>query len=166
MKRAMWVQSNVHQQHLKWLSLIFQYCSAVEITEVSGLHWRMYCGMYNMWHKGMDWLYNKFCQSYVHRKAGQQSLCQQQVVTLTWWGSWWSSTEQTCITRQRRVVHLLSVIHSVIHISHVYLYSLWFTSYHWNTHIMYGKLYSQSDGEIPLPSYISLLSFVNEWQPL
>ena len=27
---------------------------------------------------------------------------------------------------------------------------------------MYGKLYSQSDGEIALPSYISLLSFVNE----
>ena len=23
-------------------------------TEVSGLHWRMYCRMYNMWHKGMD----------------------------------------------------------------------------------------------------------------
>ena len=28
---------------------------------------------------------------------------------------------------------------------------------------MYGKLYSQSDGEIVLPSIISLLSFVNEW---
>ena len=28
---------------------------------------------------------------------------------------------------------------------------------------MYWKLYSQSDGEIALPSIISLLSFVNEW---
>ena len=98
--------------------------TAVEATEVSGLHWRMYCGMNNMWHKGVDWLYIKFCQSYVHRKAGQQSLCQQQVVTLTWCGSWWSSLEQTCITRERRAVHLRSEIQSVIHICHVYLYFL------------------------------------------
>ena len=148
--------SNVHYvQHLKWLGLnipILQ-CNIIETTEVSGLHWRMYCGMYNMWHKGMDWLC--MCQSHVHSVDGQLSWCQQKEVTFTWWGSWWSSLEQTFITRQRRAVHLLTVIQSVIHICHVHLYSLWFTSFHYNTH-MHVREAVQSDWWRNCIAYIAL----------
>ena len=79
--------------------------TVVESTDVSSLHWQMYCGM---WHVCifLDWL--TICQSHhshVHRMAEQLFCWQQQVVTLTWWGNWWSSTEQTCCTSQRWVMH-------------------------------------------------------------
>ena len=43
-----------------WIAWSYNTSTAVEATDVSGLHWEMYCGMCSIWCKCMDWLYD--CQ--------------------------------------------------------------------------------------------------------
>ena len=110
---------------------------------------------YNMWHKGMNWLC--MCQSHVQRMARQLSWWQQMGATLTWSGSWWSSTEQTCITSQRWVVQP-SVCDSECdsHLSYALVFPASHRPLKFKHECRASSIYSLIGREIALPVYIIL----------